>query len=93
LRVVLDRRGRLKGVPDDWLHLHCQSLAEVMAELFERKVQSLIVEGGRQVLDAFIAEGLYDEVVVFRGDVNYDAGLKAPALPVIPQNRLKIIAS
>lgn len=93
LRVVLDRRGRLKGVPDDWLHLHCQSLAEVMAELFERKVQSLIVEGGRQVLDAFIADGLYDEVVVFRGDVNYDAGLKAPALPVIPQNRLKIIAS
>lgn len=80
LRVVLDRRGRLKDVPDEWMHLRCQTLAEVMDELYERKIQSVIVEGGRQVLDAFIGEGLYDEVVVFRGDVEYVAGLKAPEI-------------
>lgn len=93
LRVVLDRRGRLTDVPEDWLHLHCQTLTEVMDVLFERKVQSLIVEGGRQVLDAFIVEGLYDEVVVFRGKVKYDAGLKAPDIPEIAPNRLHIMPS
>lgn len=91
LRVVLDRRGRLRDVPPDWLHLGCQSLDEVMGVLFDRKIQSLIVEGGRQVLDAFIAEGLYDEVVVFRGNTNYGCGLKAPVVPLIAPNRLHII--
>lgn len=81
LRIVLDRRGRLDDVPEEWLHLRCQTLGEVMAELFARKVQSLIVEGGRKVLDAFIAEGLYDEVVVFRGEAKYGSGLKAPDVP------------
>lgn len=81
LRIVLDRRGRLDDVPEEWLHLRCQTLDEVMAELFARKVQSLIVEGGRKVLDAFIAEGLYDEVVVFRGEAKYGSGLKAPDVP------------
>lgn len=81
LRIVLDRRGRLEGLPEGWLRLRCQTLGEVMDELFERKVQSLIVEGGRQILDAFIAEGLYDEVVVFRGKTAYGAGLRAPKIP------------
>lgn len=81
LRIVLDRRGRLGELPEGWLHLRCQTIGDVVSELFERKVQSLIVEGGRQILDAFIADGLYDEVVVFRGKATYGAGLKAPKIP------------
>ena len=91
LPIVLDRRGRLHDVPEHWLHLRCQTLAEVMRLLFERKIQSLIVEGGRKVLDAFIAEGLYDEVVVFKGKQSLGAGLEAPALPPLPEGRLSII--
>ena len=91
LPIVLDRRGRLHDVPEHWLHLRCQTLAEVMQLLFERKIQSLIVEGGRKVLDAFIAEGLYDEVVVFKGKQSLGAGLEAPALPPLPEGRLSII--
>lgn len=80
LPVVLDRRGRLDQVPDHWLHLRCQSLREVMQELYVRKIQSLIVEGGRQILDAFIAEGLYDEVRVLRSPNYLNSGLKAPVV-------------
>lgn len=76
--IVLDRRGRLRDVPSGWLHLQCQSLAEVMDILFGRNIQSLIVEGGRQILDAFIAEELYDEVRILRGDILFGGGLKAP---------------
>lgn len=78
LPIVLDRRGRLEDVPDHWLHLRCQTLDEVMKELFDRKIQSLIVEGGRKVLDAFIKAGLYDEVIVFKGESRFGDGLKAP---------------
>lgn len=89
--IVLDRRGRLTDVPSHWLHLRCQTLGEVMRVLFEKRIQSLIVEGGRQILDAFIAAGLYDEVVVFRGATRFDAGLKAPVIPSLPVERLHIV--
>ena len=89
--IVLDRRGRLKDVPEHWLHLRCETLGEVMEELFERKIQSLIVEGGRKILDAFIAAGLYDEIVVFRSQNELTAGLEAPAVPPIADNRLHVI--
>ncbi|MBP5327448.1 MAG: bifunctional diaminohydroxyphosphoribosylaminopyrimidine deaminase/5-amino-6-(5-phosphoribosylamino)uracil reductase RibD [Bacteroidales bacterium] len=89
--VVLDRRGRLKDVPAHWMHLRCQSIAEVLHELFERKMQSLIVEGGRKVLDAFIEEKIYDEIVVFRGATLLGEGIKAPTIPDIESKRLHII--
>ena len=89
--IVLDRRGRLADVPDHWLHLRCQHLDEVMQMLYEKKIQSLIVEGGRQILDAFIAAGLYDEVVIFRSPKEFRSGLAAPAVPPIAAHRLHII--
>ena len=88
--IVLDRRGRLTDVPDHWLHLRCQTPDELMHTLFEKKIQSLIVEGGRQILDAFITAGLYDEVVIFRGPKEFGSGLKAPEVPPIAPNRLHI---
>ena len=79
--VVLDRRGRLSDVPRHWLHLSCQHLDQAMHELFQKNIQSLIVEGGRQVLDAFLAAGLYDEVRVVRTPVLLGGGLSAPQPP------------
>ena len=89
--IVLDRRGRLTDVPDHWLHLRCQTLDEVMQVLFEKKIQSLIVEGGRKILDAFIAAGLYDEIVVFRSHEDFGSGLAAPLIPPVADYRLHII--
>lgn len=89
--VVLDRRGRLADVPAHWLHLHCQTIPEVLHELYERKLQSVIVEGGRKILDAFIESGLYDEVRILRSPQALGSGLKAPAIPPIGSNRLTIV--
>ncbi len=87
--VVLDRRQRLTDVPDYWLHLHTHTVEEALHELYERRLQSVIVEGGRTVLDAFIASGLYDEVRILRSPQHLGSGLKAPAIP--PTDRLIII--
>lgn len=40
-------------------------ITQVLNTLYERKVQSLFVEGGRQLLDSLIAAGLWDEMCVF----------------------------
>ncbi|MBR2959213.1 MAG: dihydrofolate reductase family protein, partial [Bacteroidales bacterium] len=60
-------------------------------ELYERKLQSVIVEGGRQILDAFIASGLYDEVRILRSPQRLGSGLPAPAVPPIAPQRLIVI--
>lgn len=91
LPVVLDRRGRTERGEASPVVLSCESVGEAVNELYERKVQSLIVEGGRKILDAFIAAGLYDEVVVFRGTAEYGSGLAAPPIPPIQEERLHII--
>ncbi len=74
-----------------WLVLQNQTIPEVLNELYEHKLQSVIVEGGRKVLDAFIESGLYDEVRILRSPQRLGSGLKAPAIPPIAHNRLIII--
>ena len=73
------------------LILSCQTIPEVLQELYERKIQSVIVEGGRQVLDAFIESGLYDEVRILRSPQSLGSGLPAPEIPPIAPNRLTIV--
>jgi diaminohydroxyphosphoribosylaminopyrimidine deaminase/5-amino-6-(5-phosphoribosylamino)uracil reductase len=89
--VVLDRRGRLSDVPAHWLHLHTPTIEETLQALYEAKLQSVIVEGGRKILDAFIASGLYDEVRILRSPQVLGTGLPAPTIPPIAPNRLIIV--
>lgn len=48
--------------------------------LYKHNIQSLIVEGGTQTLQTFIDENLWDEALVFVGDVSFEKGIKAPVL-------------
>ena len=79
--VVLDRSGRLTDVPPHWLHLRCPTIEETLHELYLHNLQSVIVEGGRRILDAFIASGLYDEVRILRSPQRLGGGLPAPSIP------------
>ena len=86
--VVLDRRGRINS---SFLILRTQTVEETLHALYEAKLQSVIVEGGRQILDAFIESGLYDEVRILRSPQTLGSGLPAPAIPPIVPHRLTII--
>ncbi|MBO7446584.1 MAG: bifunctional diaminohydroxyphosphoribosylaminopyrimidine deaminase/5-amino-6-(5-phosphoribosylamino)uracil reductase RibD [Bacteroidales bacterium] len=52
--------------------------------LYEQKIQSVIIEGGRKTLERFINEDLWDEARVLVGDITFGKGLRAPALPAPP---------
>jgi diaminohydroxyphosphoribosylaminopyrimidine deaminase/5-amino-6-(5-phosphoribosylamino)uracil reductase len=54
------------------------TLAPLLAELYRRQVQSLIVEGGAMLLDSFLREGCWDEARVFTGTTLFGNGPKAP---------------
>lgn len=78
--VVLDRRGRLDDVPKGWLHLRSRDVVEAVRDMAREGLQSVIVEGGRKIHDAFIEANLYDEVRIVKGEQKYGKGLEAPTL-------------
>lgn len=51
---------------------------QIMALLYQKNIQSLIVEGGAKTLTAFIDEGLWDEARVFKAPVTLGSGIAAP---------------
>ena len=70
LRVVADRRGRLPRtarVLDDTaptLVSAAPTAEELLAELYDRDVRRLLLEGGPTLAAAFLREGLVDEAVL-----------------------------
>ena len=58
-----------------------RSLPQLIDDLYQHNVQSLIVEGGRQTHEAFIAAGLWDEIRVETAPVIVADGTRAPQLP------------
>jgi len=53
---------------------------EIMADLYGREIQSVIVEGGSYLINSLIAKNLWDEARVFVSDKTFGAGIKAPDL-------------
>lgn len=65
----------------EWVKLdEAEFIESLVKDLGQRKVQSLIVEGGATVLKAFIEEGLWDEAKVFASSVEFGDGIPAPKL-------------
>ena len=57
-------------------------IAQLMDDLYQHQVQSLIVEGGRQTLESFIEAGLWDEIRVETNvALTVGEGTRAPRLP------------
>jgi diaminohydroxyphosphoribosylaminopyrimidine deaminase/5-amino-6-(5-phosphoribosylamino)uracil reductase len=54
--------------------------SQVAAYLYSNGVQSLLIEGGAQILNHFISEGLWDEARIFTGDIFFRGGVKAPEI-------------
>lgn len=51
---------------------------ELMADLFKRNIQSVIIEGGATTLQQFINNGLWDEARVFTSNQEFGSGIPAP---------------
>jgi len=53
-------------------------ISDILFDLNERKIQSLIVEGGSSLINSFISEGLWDEARIFTSKNTFDHGITAP---------------
>src|ERR1043165_3011313 len=55
-------------------------LQNVMKFLFEREIQSVIVEGGAKLLQSYIDEGLWDEARIFIAPTFLTGGVSSPKI-------------
>lgn len=53
---------------------------QIIAILQKHKIQSIIVEGGRQTLQTFIDANLWDEARVFKGSSRFEKGVESPKI-------------
>jgi diaminohydroxyphosphoribosylaminopyrimidine deaminase / 5-amino-6-(5-phosphoribosylamino)uracil reductase len=53
---------------------------QVLKEFYRRKILSVIVEGGKTLLESFIHSGLWDEAHVFIGNKFFFKGIQSPRM-------------
>ncbi|MCX7552203.1 bifunctional diaminohydroxyphosphoribosylaminopyrimidine deaminase/5-amino-6-(5-phosphoribosylamino)uracil reductase RibD [Xanthomarina sp. F2636L] len=91
IRVVLDRTNRLSKdfqvfneeaktlvISENEINFSKNIAAHFCSYLHKKNIQSIIIEGGRQTLQTFIDENLWDEARVFTGKSTFNQGVKAP---------------
>lgn len=68
-------------------------LLQLIADLYQQGVQSLIVEGGHQTLTSFLDVGLWDEIRVETAPITVTGGTLAPQLPPLATVYDKVVVS
>lgn len=65
-------------------------IPQIMQELYKRNIQSLIVEGGYNVLNSFISDNCWDEARVFISQEHIHSGINAPEMLLKPESKESI---
>lgn len=55
-------------------------LPQVLNELFKENIQSIIIEGGKKILQSFIDANMWDEARLFVGNKMFLSGVSAPTI-------------
>lgn len=86
LRVSIDRKGilpatvHLKDGTVPTVIYDCGDLSAILNDLYQRGIQSLMVEGGACLIQHFVDEGLWDEARVEVAPLVLEKGVSAPRM-------------
>lgn len=86
LRITIDRNGvlpesvHLKDGEVQTVIYNTGDLNQILADLYQRGIQSLMVEGGAQLLQHFIDAGLWDEARIEIAPLKLEDGVCAPKI-------------
>lgn len=67
-------------LPEGYHLIQSTSVENILDKLYEDGIQTLLVEGGSDVLQSFIDSGQWDECYVEKGTMNINGKVKAPIL-------------
>ena len=64
-------------------------LKDILRDILEKGIGSIIVEGGAKTINSFIEEGLWDEARVFISDKKFEKGIKAPKIDLNKYQKIR----
>ena len=97
IRIVLDKHGRLplnsqlfSDESPTIVYRENTDWNYILHDLVQRQITSVMVEGGRSLLQTIIDSGVYDEVHVEVASFCAKEGIKAPeiTLPILPERNI-----
>jgi diaminohydroxyphosphoribosylaminopyrimidine deaminase/5-amino-6-(5-phosphoribosylamino)uracil reductase len=104
IRIVLDQNNRISKesyifdnqvksitITKENINFNNNIALEITDFLFNEGIQSVIIEGGRQTLHTFIDANIWDEARVFRGEIYFKSGTKAPTISGENSKKEKIL--
>jgi len=62
-------------------YIKTSDIPSIITDLYKRKIQSVLIEGGAKLLNLVIASGLWDEARIVTSNKPFNKGIKAPAMP------------
>jgi diaminohydroxyphosphoribosylaminopyrimidine deaminase/5-amino-6-(5-phosphoribosylamino)uracil reductase len=71
----MESKPNLEYIP---INFNRGTLEEINGVLFQRGIQSLLVEGGKSLLESYLREGLWDEARIYIGNKRFGSGVRAP---------------
>ncbi|HEX7494835.1 MAG TPA: dihydrofolate reductase family protein, partial [Bacteroidales bacterium] len=89
-KVVLFTHNNDADIPDVAmvkLRENEPSSFQIAEYLYSSGIQSLLIEGGAEVLNHFITTGLWDEARIFTGKVFFKQGVRAPLIKGIQSSK------
>ena len=69
-----------KGVEYIPIDFSINIIPQILAVLYNRNIQTLLVEGGAQLLNSFLERGLWDEIRVEHSAIRIGGGVQAPVV-------------
>ena len=97
IRIVPDRRHRIPKesniFSDDAPTIVYEKQTDwdfIVQDLGQRGIHSVLVEGGKRLLDHILQSGIYDEIHVEVAPVTIGEGVPAPAIPLPTQPKMVI---
>lgn len=100
IRIVLDQNNRLPSssyvfdnqaetlvITKNEIDFEQDIAVQIAAFLFQKNIQSVIVEGGLQTLQTFIDANIWDEARVFVGNILLESGIKQPVFVAHPPQK------
>jgi diaminohydroxyphosphoribosylaminopyrimidine deaminase/5-amino-6-(5-phosphoribosylamino)uracil reductase len=90
--IVFTRKPKKSKLNLEYIELPASAneLENVLNLLGTKNIQSVLVEGGAEMLQSFIDKGIWNEARVFSSEEKLKGGIKSPILSSMPLEKIKI---
>ena len=88
--LIFDKSAKTVLIDRKIINFNENIAMQITKYAFNNTIQSILIEGGSQTLQTFIDSNLWDEARIFKGEIAFQNGIKAPILKGNFKNSTKI---